>query len=85
MVLDLKPELDYSIQVRCSTLDAPPLWSDWSESYHIKLYGEETAGTTLTYMYIHSVLCDYIHQVFINPSRSLEMNLINKQERPKTN
>ncbi|XP_075872070.1 leptin receptor [Nelusetta ayraudi] len=38
LVLDLKPELDYSIQVRCSTLGARPLWSDWSESYHIKLY-----------------------------------------------
>nr|AKM16803.1 leptin receptor [Scomber japonicus] len=37
MLLDLKPRLNYTIQVRCSGLDEPPLWSDWSEPYHIYL------------------------------------------------
>ncbi|XP_039985106.1 leptin receptor isoform X2 [Xiphias gladius] len=35
--LDLKPRLNYTIRVRCSGLDEPPLWSDWSESHHIYL------------------------------------------------
>ncbi len=35
--LDLKPRLNYTIQVRCSSLDQPPLWSDWSEPHHIYL------------------------------------------------
>nr|XP_046247693.1 leptin receptor isoform X2 [Scatophagus argus] len=35
--LDLKPRLNYTIQVRCSSLDSPPLWSDWSEPHHIYL------------------------------------------------
>ncbi|KAK2908112.1 leptin receptor [Channa argus] len=35
--LDLKPSLNYTIQVRCSGLDDPPLWSDWSKPYHIYL------------------------------------------------
>ncbi|GLD49719.1 leptin receptor [Lates japonicus] len=35
--LDLKPKLNYTIQVRCSGLNEPPLWSDWSESHHIFL------------------------------------------------
>nr|QCO95273.1 leptin receptor [Channa punctata] len=35
--LDLKPRLNYTIQVRCSGLDDPPLWSNWSEPYHIYL------------------------------------------------
>ncbi|XP_070687901.1 leptin receptor isoform X2 [Pempheris klunzingeri] len=35
--LDLKPKLSYTIQVRCSSLDKPPLWSDWSEPHHIYL------------------------------------------------
>ncbi|XP_051232121.1 leptin receptor isoform X3 [Dicentrarchus labrax] len=35
--LDLKPRLNYTIQVRCSSLDKPPLWSDWSEPHHINL------------------------------------------------
>uniref|UniRef100_A0A7N8X959 Leptin receptor n=1 Tax=Mastacembelus armatus TaxID=205130 RepID=A0A7N8X959_9TELE len=35
--LDLKPRLNYTIQVRCSSLDEPPLWSDWSEPHHIYL------------------------------------------------
>ncbi|KAM9848864.1 leptin receptor [Aulostomus maculatus] len=37
LILDLKPELNYTIQVRCSGLDEPPLWSDWSEAHHILL------------------------------------------------
>lgn len=37
MLLDLKPRLNYTIQVHCSSLDEPPLWSDWSEPYHIYL------------------------------------------------
>ncbi|XP_069377751.1 leptin receptor isoform X2 [Paralichthys olivaceus] len=36
--LDLRPTLNYTIQVRCSGLDEPPLWSDWSESHHIYLH-----------------------------------------------
>ncbi|XP_060933549.1 leptin receptor [Limanda limanda] len=36
--LDLKPELKYTLQVRSSGLDEPPLWSDWSESHHIYLH-----------------------------------------------
>ncbi|XP_070764514.1 leptin receptor [Enoplosus armatus] len=35
--LDLRPRLNYTIQVRCSSLDKPPLWSDWSEPHHIYL------------------------------------------------
>ncbi|KAL6108253.1 lepr [Pungitius sinensis] len=35
--LELKPGLRYTIQVRCSALDKPPLWSDWSEPHHILL------------------------------------------------
>ncbi|XP_058494846.1 leptin receptor [Solea solea] len=35
--LDLKPRLNYTVQVRCSGLEEPPLWSDWSESHHIYL------------------------------------------------
>ncbi|XP_040895895.1 leptin receptor isoform X2 [Toxotes jaculatrix] len=35
--LNLKPRQNYTIQVRCSSLDEPPLWSDWSESHHIYL------------------------------------------------
>ncbi|XP_069009275.1 leptin receptor [Embiotoca jacksoni] len=35
--LDLKPMLNYTIQVRCSGLDEPPLWSEWSEPHHIYL------------------------------------------------
>nr|AKA88532.1 leptin receptor [Scophthalmus maximus] len=35
--LDLKPRLNYTIQVRCSGPGEPPLWSDWSESHHIYL------------------------------------------------
>ncbi|XP_033937667.1 leptin receptor isoform X2 [Pseudochaenichthys georgianus] len=36
--LELKPELNYTIQVRSSSLDKPPLWSEWSERHHIYLY-----------------------------------------------
>lgn len=35
--LDLKPRLNYTIQVRCSSLNSSPLWSDWSEPHHICL------------------------------------------------
>uniref|UniRef100_A0A671VRX9 Fibronectin type-III domain-containing protein n=1 Tax=Sparus aurata TaxID=8175 RepID=A0A671VRX9_SPAAU len=35
--LDLKAKLNYTVQVRCSSLDRPPLWSDWSEPHHIYL------------------------------------------------
>lgn len=35
--LELKPGLTYTIQVRCSSLDEPPLWSDWSKPHNIKL------------------------------------------------
>nr|AHL37670.1 truncated leptin receptor [Oreochromis niloticus] len=35
--LDLKPELKYSVQVRCSGPEEPPLWSEWSEPHHIRL------------------------------------------------
>ncbi|XP_049443419.1 leptin receptor isoform X1 [Epinephelus fuscoguttatus] len=35
--LELKPRLNYTIQVRCSGLENPPVWSDWSEPYHIYL------------------------------------------------
>ncbi|XP_028259278.1 leptin receptor isoform X2 [Parambassis ranga] len=35
--LDLKPKLNYTIQVRCSGLGKPPLWSEWSEPHHIRL------------------------------------------------
>ncbi|XP_060890548.1 leptin receptor [Labrus mixtus] len=35
--LDLKPRLNYTVQVRCSGLVTPPLWSDWSEPHHIYL------------------------------------------------
>ncbi|XP_074491005.1 leptin receptor [Sebastes fasciatus] len=35
--LELKPRLNYTIQVRCSSLDEPPVWSEWSEPHHIYL------------------------------------------------
>ncbi|XP_042370661.1 leptin receptor isoform X2 [Plectropomus leopardus] len=35
--LELKPRLNYTIQVRCSSLENPPVWSDWSEPHHIYL------------------------------------------------
>ncbi|KAM9762032.1 leptin receptor isoform 2-T3 [Menidia menidia] len=35
--LDLKPNLNYTIQVRCSGLSEPPLWSQWSEPHYILL------------------------------------------------
>uniref|UniRef100_A0AAQ5XCE0 Fibronectin type-III domain-containing protein n=1 Tax=Amphiprion ocellaris TaxID=80972 RepID=A0AAQ5XCE0_AMPOC len=35
--LDLKPKLNYSIQVRCCGQEEPPLWSEWSEPHHIYL------------------------------------------------
>ncbi|XP_037553856.1 leptin receptor [Nematolebias whitei] len=35
--LVLKPNIDYTIQARCASLDEPPLWSGWSEPYHIFL------------------------------------------------
>ncbi|XP_035771387.1 leptin receptor isoform X1 [Neolamprologus brichardi] len=35
--LDLKPKLNYTVQVRCSGPEEPPLWSEWSEPHHIRL------------------------------------------------
>lgn len=35
--LDLKPRLNYTVQVRCSGLEEPPMWSEWSEPHHIYL------------------------------------------------
>ncbi|TDH08795.1 hypothetical protein EPR50_G00101470 [Perca flavescens] len=35
--LELKPRLKYITQVRCSGLDKPSLWSEWSEPYRIHL------------------------------------------------
>ncbi|XP_045905624.1 leptin receptor isoform X2 [Micropterus dolomieu] len=35
--LDLKPRLNYTIQVRASSLNKPSVWSDWSEPHHIYL------------------------------------------------
>ncbi|KAM9385085.1 leptin receptor isoform 2-T3 [Pholidichthys leucotaenia] len=35
--LDLKHRLNYTVQVRCSSLVEPPLWSKWSKPYHIYL------------------------------------------------
>lgn len=35
--LELKPRLNYTLQVRCSSLDKPPVWSDWSKPHHIFL------------------------------------------------
>ncbi|XP_032380771.1 leptin receptor [Etheostoma spectabile] len=35
--LELKPRLNYITQVRCSSLEKPPLWSEWSEPYRIHL------------------------------------------------
>uniref|UniRef100_A0A7N5ZZW8 Fibronectin type-III domain-containing protein n=1 Tax=Anabas testudineus TaxID=64144 RepID=A0A7N5ZZW8_ANATE len=35
--LNLKPRLNYTIQVRSSGPYEPPLWSDWSETHHIFL------------------------------------------------
>ncbi|KAM8890264.1 leptin receptor isoform 1-T1 [Synchiropus picturatus] len=37
LVLDLKPKLLYIVQVRCSTMAEPPLWSDWSDCLQIFL------------------------------------------------
>ncbi|XP_068445733.1 leptin receptor [Clinocottus analis] len=36
--LELKARLNYTIQVRCSGLEDPPVWSDWSEPHHIYLH-----------------------------------------------
>lgn len=35
--LDLKVKLNYTVQVRCSSLVEPPMWSQWSEPHHIYL------------------------------------------------
>ncbi|KAK5869628.1 hypothetical protein PBY51_024331 [Eleginops maclovinus] len=35
--LELKPELNYTIQVRSSGLGNPPVWSEWSDPHHIYL------------------------------------------------
>nr|XP_057929720.1 leptin receptor isoform X2 [Doryrhamphus excisus] len=35
--LDLKPKVKYTIEIHCSGLHDPPLWSNWSEPYHIYL------------------------------------------------
>ncbi|XP_072245222.1 leptin receptor [Leuresthes tenuis] len=35
--LDLKPNLNYTIQVRCSGLAEPPMWSEWSKPHNILL------------------------------------------------
>ncbi|XP_056271204.1 leptin receptor [Pseudoliparis swirei] len=35
--LDLKPRLNYTVQVRCSGPDEPPGWSGWSAPHHIYL------------------------------------------------
>lgn len=67
-VLDLKPLLKYSIQVRSSTLDDPPLWSDWSASHQIKLYGEKSSAATVTDIHVDMI-------GFINHSRSPDSNL----------
>ncbi|KAM9797295.1 leptin receptor isoform 1-T2 [Syngnathus typhle] len=37
LLLDLEPEVNYTLEVRCSDLHEPPLWSDWSEAHHIYL------------------------------------------------
>uniref|UniRef100_A0A3P9M4D0 Leptin receptor n=2 Tax=Oryzias latipes TaxID=8090 RepID=A0A3P9M4D0_ORYLA len=36
--LDLQPEQEYTFQVRCSRLDEPPLWSEWSAPYKFYQY-----------------------------------------------
>ncbi|XP_076026277.1 leptin receptor [Genypterus blacodes] len=36
--LDLRPTVNYTVQVRCSRPGRPPLWSHWSEPHHIYLY-----------------------------------------------
>ncbi|XP_077463662.1 leptin receptor [Stigmatopora argus] len=38
LILHLKPEVNYTMQVHCSGLHEPPLWSNWSEPHHIYLY-----------------------------------------------
>lgn len=38
--LDLKACVNYTVQVRRSSRSDPPLWSGWSESHHIFLYGK---------------------------------------------
>uniref|UniRef100_H3DL77 Leptin receptor n=1 Tax=Tetraodon nigroviridis TaxID=99883 RepID=H3DL77_TETNG len=35
--LDLKPSVNYTVQVRRSSQHHPPLWSSWSDSHHIFL------------------------------------------------
>lgn len=35
--LDLKARVNYTVQVRRSSLHDPPLWSIWSQSHHIFL------------------------------------------------
>ncbi|XP_077390243.1 leptin receptor [Festucalex cinctus] len=37
LILDLVSLVNYTVQVRCSRLHEPPLWSNWSEPYHIYL------------------------------------------------
>lgn len=40
--LDLKVKLNYTVQVRCSSLVEPPMWSQWSEPHHIYLDSKTT-------------------------------------------
>ncbi|XP_040926393.1 leptin receptor [Betta splendens] len=37
LALNLKPNRNYTVQVRCSGRYNPPLWSDWSKRHHIYL------------------------------------------------
>ncbi|XP_061739696.1 leptin receptor [Nerophis ophidion] len=37
LILDLKPKVNYIMQIHCSALNDPPLWSNWSEPYNIYL------------------------------------------------
>lgn len=61
LALDLKPLLKYSVQVRRSTLDDPPLWSRWSDSHQIKLYGEKSSLTAHALRFVSHVRPPGVH------------------------
>ncbi|KAM6962593.1 leptin receptor [Aplochiton taeniatus] len=47
LALDVMPSLKYTVQVRCSSLALPDLWSNWSRPHHISLFAVTYIPKTL--------------------------------------
>jgi len=66
--LDLKPRLNYTVQVRCSGPDEPPGWSGWSAPHHIYLNGRYLHHIHLNGRYLHHIHLNgrYLHHIHLN-------------------